>query len=59
MSSPATGRRSLLASNDSEDKADFQDATKFLTSGGQKGPQRKILRDGRDLLERIYDRIAV
>jgi uncharacterized membrane protein YqiK len=26
--------------------SDFQDATAFLKSGGQKGPQRKILREG-------------
>jgi uncharacterized membrane protein YqiK len=36
----------VLASNDSEEKSDFQNATMFLTSGGQKGPQRKILREG-------------
>jgi uncharacterized membrane protein YqiK len=36
----------VLASNDSDDKSDFQDARRFLTGGGQKGPQRKILREG-------------
>ena len=36
----------VLASNDTEEKADFQDARKFLTGGGQKGPQRKIIREG-------------
>jgi uncharacterized membrane protein YqiK len=36
----------VLASNDSEEKSDFQDARKFLTNGGQKGPQRTILREG-------------
>src|SRR6266404_5720743 len=36
----------VLASNDSAEKSDFQDARKFLTSGGQKGPQRTILREG-------------
>jgi uncharacterized membrane protein YqiK len=33
-----------LASNDRA--VDFQDVEAFLTSGGQKGPQRKILREG-------------
>jgi uncharacterized membrane protein YqiK len=33
-----------LASN--EKATDFQDARAFLESGGQKGPQRKILREG-------------
>src|SRR6266481_2051166 len=36
----------VLASNDSAEKSDFQDARKFLTSGGQKGPQRTILSEG-------------
>jgi uncharacterized membrane protein YqiK len=36
----------VLAANDTEDKSDFQDARKFLVSGGQKGPQRKVLREG-------------
>ena len=40
------GASQVLASNDSEDKSDFQDARRFLTNGGQKGPQRKILREG-------------
>jgi uncharacterized membrane protein YqiK len=34
------------ASNDSDDKSDFQDARRFLLNGGQKGPQRKSLREG-------------
>ena len=36
----------VLASNETEDVSDFQDARRFLTHGGQKGPQRKILREG-------------
>jgi uncharacterized membrane protein YqiK len=36
----------VLAANDTDEKSDFQDARKFLTNGGQKGPQRKILREG-------------
>jgi uncharacterized membrane protein YqiK len=36
----------VLAANDSDEKSDFQDARKFLVHGGQKGPQRKILREG-------------
>ena len=40
------GPSQVLASNDSDDKSDFQDARRFLTNGGQKGPQRKILREG-------------
>src|SRR5690242_20822104 len=36
----------VLAANDTEDKSDFQDARRFLLGGGQKGPQRKILREG-------------
>jgi uncharacterized membrane protein YqiK len=40
------GPSQVLASNDTEEKSDFQDARKFLTNGGQKGPQRKILREG-------------
>src|SRR5215510_11158541 len=40
------GPSQVLAANDTEDKSDFQDARLFLTSGGQKGPQRKILREG-------------
>jgi uncharacterized membrane protein YqiK len=36
----------VLAANDTDDKADFQDARRFLLGGGQKGPQRKILREG-------------
>jgi uncharacterized membrane protein YqiK len=33
-----------LACNEASD--DFQDVAKFLSQGGQKGPQRKILREG-------------
>ena len=40
------GASQVLASNDTEDKSDFQDARRFLMNGGQKGPQRKILREG-------------
>src|ERR1700742_2839308 len=40
------GASQVLGANDTEDKSDFQNARKFLTSGGQKGPQRKILREG-------------
>ncbi len=36
----------VLASNDTPEKCEFQDARQFLTNGGQKGPQRKILREG-------------
>ena len=36
----------VLAANESDETSDFQDARKFLTGGGQKGPQRKILREG-------------
>src|SRR5260221_8915197 len=36
----------VLGANDSEEKSDYQDARKFLLGGGQKGPQRKILREG-------------
>jgi uncharacterized membrane protein YqiK len=36
----------VLASNDTDERSDFQDARKFLVNGGQKGPQRKILREG-------------
>src|SRR5215475_520305 len=36
----------VLAANDTDDKCDFQDARRFLLGGGQKGPQRKILREG-------------
>src|ERR1700730_6329733 len=34
------------AANDTEDKSDFQDVRRFLLGGGQKGPQRKVLRAG-------------
>jgi uncharacterized membrane protein YqiK len=36
----------VLAANDTNEKSDFEDARKFLVHGGQKGPQRKILREG-------------
>src|ERR1700744_5652140 len=36
----------VLAANDTDDKSDFQDARRFLLGGGQKGPQRKVLREG-------------
>jgi uncharacterized membrane protein YqiK len=40
------GASQVLGTNDTEDKSDFQNARKFLLAGGQKGPQRKILREG-------------
>jgi uncharacterized membrane protein YqiK len=40
------GASQVLGGNDTEEKSDFQDARKFLLSGGQKGPQRKVLREG-------------
>src|SRR6516162_10522270 len=40
------GPSQVLAANDTEEKSDFQDARRFLLGGGQKGPQRKILREG-------------
>src|SRR5580693_893133 len=40
------GASQVLAANDTEEKSDFQDARKFLLGGGQKGPQRKVLREG-------------
>src|SRR3974390_2353173 len=36
----------VLAANDTDEKSDFQDTRRFLVGGGQKGPQRKILREG-------------
>src|SRR5579863_9936516 len=42
----ALGASQVLGANDTEDKSDFQDARKFLLAGGQKGPQRKVLREG-------------
>jgi len=36
----------VLGANDTEDKSDFQDTRRFLLAGGQKGPQRKVLREG-------------
>jgi uncharacterized membrane protein YqiK len=36
----------VLASNATDDMSDFQNARRFLVNGGQKGPQRKILREG-------------
>ena len=46
------GASQVLGANDSDDKSDFQDARRFLRAGGQKGPQRKILREG--TYERVY-----
>jgi uncharacterized membrane protein YqiK len=40
------GASQVLGANDSDDKSDFQDVRRFLLGGGQKGPQRKILREG-------------
>ncbi len=40
------GASQVLGTNDTEDKSDFQNARRFLLAGGQKGPQRKILREG-------------
>jgi uncharacterized membrane protein YqiK len=40
------GASQVLAANDTEEKSDFEDARKFLVNGGQKGPQRKVLREG-------------
>src|SRR3569832_2368624 len=40
------GPSQVLGANATEDKSDFQDTRKFLLAGGQKGPQRKILREG-------------
>ena len=40
------GASQVLAANDTEEKSDFQDVRKFLIGGGQKGPQRKVLREG-------------
>ena len=40
------GASQVLGANDSEDNSDFQDARRFLLGGGQKGPQRKVLREG-------------
>src|ERR1700743_106033 len=40
------GASQVLGANDTEEKSDFQDARQFLLAGGQKGPQRKILREG-------------
>src|SRR5689334_17781498 len=40
------GASQVLGANDTEDKSDFQDTRRFLLGGGQKGPQRKILREG-------------
>jgi uncharacterized membrane protein YqiK len=36
----------VLAANDTPQKANFEDARGFLVGSGQKGPQRKILREG-------------
>src|SRR5260370_8332599 len=40
------GASQVLGANDTEEKSDFQDARTFLLGGGQKGPQRKVLREG-------------
>jgi len=40
------GASQVLGANDTPEKSDFQDARLFLTGGGQKGPQRKVLREG-------------
>jgi uncharacterized membrane protein YqiK len=40
------GASQVLGANDTEEKSDFQDVRRFLLGGGQKGPQRKILREG-------------
>ena len=40
------GASQVLAANDTEEKSDFQNVRQFLTGGGQKGPQRKVLREG-------------
>jgi uncharacterized membrane protein YqiK len=40
------GASQVLGANDTEDKSDYQDARRFLLGGGQKGPQRKVLREG-------------
>ncbi|MBV8835935.1 MAG: flotillin family protein [Alphaproteobacteria bacterium] len=40
------GASQVLGANDTDDKSDFQDVRRFLLGGGQKGPQRKILREG-------------
>jgi uncharacterized membrane protein YqiK len=40
------GPSQVLGANDTEDKSDFQDARRFLLGSGQKGPQRKVLREG-------------
>src|SRR5690349_3773338 len=40
------GASQVLGANDTDDKSDFQDVRQFLMNGGQKGPQRKILREG-------------
>jgi uncharacterized membrane protein YqiK len=40
------GASQVLGANDSAEKSNFQDARSFLLAGGQKGPQRKILREG-------------
>jgi uncharacterized membrane protein YqiK len=40
------GPSQVLGANDTEDKSDFEDVRRFLLGGGQKGPQRKVLREG-------------
>src|SRR6185295_13554991 len=36
----------VLGANETDEKANFQNTRKFLNGGGQKGPQRKVLREG-------------
>src|SRR6185295_878244 len=36
----------VLGANETDEKANFQNTRQFLNGGGQKGPQRKILREG-------------
>src|SRR3984957_9478125 len=36
----------VLAANDTPEKSEFQEVRQFLLNGGQKGPQRKVLREG-------------
>src|SRR5262245_65610682 len=52
------GPSQVLGANDTEDKSDFQDARPFLPGGGQKGPQRKILREGTYAITRPSSRLS-
>src|SRR5262245_66308123 len=52
------GASQVLGANDTEDKSDFQDARRFLLGGGQKGPQRKILREGTYAITRPSSRLS-